>query len=543
MERKFDVIIIGGGPNGLTAGAYLSKAGLKVLVLERRHEIGGGLATEDVTMGGYYHNTHAIYMMMVDYAPAYQDLKLEETYNLAHIYPSLQLAMPLSNGDCICLYNDLDRTCNSLAKFSKKDADTYRELYTKFEGWMEDFLGPYTYCQPKPTLDMATQMEQHEMGKELFGLTEMTPLDFVRDSFTHENIQALMLNLICFWGLDPLQSGLGYLIPLYVNRSTKYRICKGGSHMLTQSLVKVIFENGGLVLTAQDIKRILVEDGGAVKGVAMNDGAVFEARVVISTLDIHQTFLRLIGEDKLDRDFAETLEPWMWEHWSFFSTHLALDEAPDFIASKGDPEINKALIYLFGAETVDEYLKHCKGIESKELDPSPVISASFPTVHDSLQCRHPGRHTGLIQEHVPYDLRNGGADRWYSMPFKEERSDRCIDVLTKYAPNINGETIRSRYISTPVDCENKFWDMVKGSTKQGQYHPLQMGYMRPNEYCSTHRSPIKGLYMGGACTYPGGTVLLGSGYLAADAVVEDLEIKKWWQEPEMVKKAKEKGFL
>src|SRR3989304_2974137 len=144
MERKFDVIIIGGGPNGLTAGAYLSKAGLKVLVLERRHEIGGGLATEDVTMGGYYHNTHAIYMMMVDYAPAYQDLKLEETYNLVHIYPSLQLAMPLSNGDCICLYNDLDRTCNSLAKFSKKDADTYRELYTKFEGWMEDFLGPYT---------------------------------------------------------------------------------------------------------------------------------------------------------------------------------------------------------------------------------------------------------------------------------------------------------------------------------------------------------------------------------------------------------------
>jgi len=118
--------------------------------------------------------------------------------------------------------------------------------------------------------------------------------------------------------------------------------------MLTQSLVKVIFENGGLVLTAQDIKRILVEDGGAVKGVAMNDGAVFEARVVISTLDIHQTFLRLIGEDKLDRDFAETLEPWMWEHWSFFSTHLALDEAPDFIASKGDPEINKALIYLLG---------------------------------------------------------------------------------------------------------------------------------------------------------------------------------------------------
>jgi phytoene dehydrogenase-like protein len=84
--------------------------------------------------------------------------------------------------------------------------------------------------------------------------------------------------------------------------------------------------------------------------------------------------------------------------------------------------------------------------------------------------------------------------------------------------------------------------MVKGSFKQGLYHPLQMGYVRPNEECSNHRSPIKGLYMGGSCTYPGGTVLLACGYLAADAVCEDLGIKKWWPEPEMIKKAREKGI-
>jgi|GEM_PF-6968879 len=96
-------------------------------------------------------------------------------------------------------------------------------------------------------------------------------------------------------------------------------------------------------------------------------------------------------------------------------------------------------------------------------------------------------------------------------------------------------------VSTPFDVKNKFSDMVRGSIKQGQYHPYQMGYNRPNPECSQHHSPIKGLYMGGACTYPGGTILLGSGFLAADAVCEDLGIKKWWGVPECVAKARAKG--
>src|SRR3990172_3408468 len=125
MEKTYDVIVIGGGPNGLTAAAYLAKAGLKVLVLEKRYEMGGGLATEEVTTAGFYHNTHAIYMMMTEYAPAYRDLKLEEQYGLKHIYPPLQHAMPFEDGSCLCLYNDLEKTCESIAKFSKKDADSY----------------------------------------------------------------------------------------------------------------------------------------------------------------------------------------------------------------------------------------------------------------------------------------------------------------------------------------------------------------------------------------------------------------------------------
>ena len=110
MAQSYDVIIIGSGPNGLAIGAYLSRAGQRVLLLERRFEAGGGLATEQVTLPEYYHNTHAIYKMMVDYAPIYRDFTLEETYGVEHIQPEVQVAMPFEDGRCLCIHRDVEKS-------------------------------------------------------------------------------------------------------------------------------------------------------------------------------------------------------------------------------------------------------------------------------------------------------------------------------------------------------------------------------------------------------------------------------------------------
>ncbi|MDM7998784.1 MAG: NAD(P)-binding protein, partial [Dehalococcoidia bacterium] len=109
MAQKFDFIIVGGGPNGLTIGAYLAKAGQKCLLLEKRFEVGGGLMTEQVTLPDFFHNTHAIYHMMVDYAPIYSDLNFDE-YLVRHIKPELQWALPLKDGRCLCIYTDVEKT-------------------------------------------------------------------------------------------------------------------------------------------------------------------------------------------------------------------------------------------------------------------------------------------------------------------------------------------------------------------------------------------------------------------------------------------------
>ena len=150
MENAYDVIIMGAGPNGLEAACYLSKAGLKVLVLERRYELGGGLATEEITLPGYFHNTHAIYMMMVDYAPLYKDFDLETAYKCSHIFPELQFTLPLSDGSAVCIYNDLEKTCRNFSQFSSHDAEGYRELHNLAKRCVDEFIAPATYVPPSP---------------------------------------------------------------------------------------------------------------------------------------------------------------------------------------------------------------------------------------------------------------------------------------------------------------------------------------------------------------------------------------------------------
>ena len=540
MEANYDVIIIGAGPNGLTAACYLSKAGQKVLMLEKRYELGGGLATEEITLPDYFHNTHAIYHLMADYAPPVTDLELAERYDLEYIHPQLEWAMPLSDGNSLCIYQDLEKTCHSIAKFSKKDADSYREVSQRFYNIVNDFIGPATYCDAMPPLEQVIELDKTEVGKDINELTEMTPEEIVNDLFEHDVVRTMMLYIACHWGLQYDASGVSYMVPLLINRATNYRLVRGGSHRLSNALTKYMLEYGGEILTSVRIKRIIV-DGGTAKGVELEDGTKYMAnKAVISTIDTHQTFLKLVGEDNLDSTLVEKIKAWEWEHWSLCHLHMALEEPPQFAAAANNPDINNAFIYVLGFENSEELKKNWDTIQKGELSDTAGFNCCFPSVHDPYQAP-PNRCSGLISQMAPYAL-NGDKEKWLRMKLKEERAEKQLAVLQKYAPNMTKDKVLWWNMTTPADIENKFVNMVQGSYKQGAYDSLQMGYLRPNDDCPNHRTPIKNLYLGGASSYPGGLVTFGPGYGTANVVAEDIGAKKWWPEPEHVTAARAKGM-
>jgi phytoene dehydrogenase-like protein len=542
MAQSYDVIIIGSGPNGLATAAYLSKAGQKVLLLEKRFEAGGGLATEQVTLPDYFHNTHAVYKMMVDYAPVYSDFEFEEKYGVKHIFPELQVAMPLADGRCLCLYRDLEKSCASIAKFSAKDAESYRAIYHRFDEMMRNILAPQTYVPMEAAPMMAAKAEQTELGRELSAYAEKTPEEIVCELFEDEQVRTLMLYLACHWGLDYSQSGVSYMVPIYLNRMVNFRLTAGGSHRVSNALLKSIFEHGGQIRTSAQIERILLQDGAAV-GVELDDGQQLMAeKAVVSTIDIHQTFLKYVGEDQLESDFTDMIHSWQWEKWSLCDLHLALAEPPHFNAAESQPDIDQAFIYVLGYECLDDLRAHWDAMQNGELPASAGFNCSFPSVHDPFQAP-PGRASGLISQMAPFDRSDGGSETWLNRGVRQEAVERLLSVLARYAPNVGGGNTLWTYLTTPADIQNKFANMVKGSYKQGAYHPLQMGYLRPNQDCSQYRTPVKNLYLGGASAAPGGMVLFGPGYNCANAIAEDFGIEKWWTELEYVTAARENGYI
>jgi phytoene dehydrogenase-like protein len=544
-ELEFDGIIIGAGPNGLALGGYMAKAGLKVLVLERRYEIGGGLATEHLTLPGLLIDSHAIYHMMVEYAPPLKDLELDKIYDLEWIYPDLQVVMPFSDGTYLALYKDPEKSYHSIKQFSTKDADAFLDFANWSQQAMDLFLAPATYINPMPSIDQAALLEANEITRRDDELTGYTPQQIVDNLFENDRVRALFLYLATMWGMDYDLEGLGYLVPLMINRGWHFRLCKGGSHHLAHLMGKYISENGSRVLTGQILKRIIVKDGEA-KGVEMADGTIIKAnKFVASSLNPHQTFLQLVGEEHLDSELATRIQEWQYSDWSFFTVHMAQIEPPRFKIAESNPELNNALIYIVGYESEADLINHFEATKRGELFDGG-FNCCFPSVHDpSRVSRRPNsvvKHIGLISmECAPYSLKDSGPEAWYRV--RRDYAERCKSTLQKYAPNMTTDNIVWDYISTPLDTEHKFPNMKQGCFKGGAYLPLQMGYFRPNEYCSHHDTPVNKLYLCGSSSHSGGMILFGPAFCAAEKIAADLGIDKWWPEPDCVTTARKANLF
>jgi phytoene dehydrogenase-like protein len=513
-----------------------------VLLIERRHETGGGLVSEDFS--AFRFNLHAIYMMMMDVMPPYDDLDLYAE-GCVYLQPEVQVSLLTRDGKALTLYRDLDRSVESIRKFSPKDAERFRDVHLESKELSFGAIIPLTYTLPVPTLDFVDMLQKSDVGQKILDIGEKTPREIV-DEWGFENplLQTLILHLVCMWGLEPDVSGVGFLVPLYLNRMLNMSLIKGGSHRLSSALQRAIIASGGDVLESYTVTKIVVEDGiatGVEVGLtnAEEQGRKnFEAKVVITSTDPLTTFTKLITEEimaPISMGCVETAKQWEWEHWSLFGLHLALKERPQFRAADFDPAVNDAFIKIIGYDSPDDFLSHLNGLGTGELGTAGHITVTSDL--DPLQAPldvQSGVATVRFEALAPYEAKEG---KWDDIA--ASYGDRLISMIQEYAPNVDRGKIIRRYDNSPAYIEQKFANMVRGSFKHGAYKATQMGYMRPNIECSGYRTPVKNLYLCGASTYPGGMVLLGGGYNAARVVAEDMGIDPWWSEPDYIVKARE----
>ena len=519
-ESDWDAVIIGAGPNGLITAAYLARAGLKVALVERRYEIGGGLATEEILYPGFYSNIHAIYHLMVDFMPAIKDFDMER-HGLVWIKPNLQTAMVFEDGGSLLLTRMIEDTIDSFHKFSHKDAVAFGKLMRNWRRIVSEILAPATYIPSMAPIDLTVAMQRTEVGREMLELVEQSPLEIINNNFENDRIKAFLLYISCMWGLDPRETGIGFYVPLLIDRGMNKCYLHGGSHKLAGALSREIVRAGGTILESSDVVKIN-RHNGSVSGVELMEGRTLNSDVVISSLDPHTTFFDLMDKKKLPADLKESVERWKYDKWSFNTLHVASKEAPHYACE--DPWVDESFMTIFGFESTKQLLAHWDNVVAGKIDKNSFGGhATCESFLDSHLVRKPGNHVSFFQIHAPYDIKDGWDKRG------PEIKEAMLVKWEKAAPNMKRENIVMAKQETPADIEIRFPNMRRGSIKHGDYTPIQMGCFRPNEDCSKHGTPIKGLYLCGASTYPGGLVLGGPGYLAANRVAEDLGVKKWWK--------------
>ena len=526
MASEFDAVIIGSGQHGLILGTYLAKAGLSVLVSERRLIYGGGLNTTEATKPGFYHNLHAINHFHIEHTPWYRDLELSE--KVPYITPRYEFGQPHKDGSALVFGRDLEETLANIARFSERDAQTFRDWNAKAERITRDIFLPERYAEPLTAEERADILGQSEIGRSFLDICNRQPFEVVDELFENEHVKLLFLfkvSLFGTWLTDTMNktSPMGSVIRAF-DLETGYQLCKGGSFNLARGLMERFIEAGGTFWNQAHAERIVIE-GGRATGVEFADGRVAKAgQLVASTIDVHQTFEDLIGRDQLPEVMKAKLDGFKYTDWTLFGLHLALEEAPRFTASDFDENLQYTQKWSIGADNIGDLTSAFADIKANKV-PDIIQFGSGPLSTLDPSLAPPGKHNTYIWHVVPKDPDLGcqSYDQW-----KVEFADKCLDTFAAYAPNMTRSNILGSYIYTPQDYTEEILNMRSGD--------IFMGALSADQVMDRHfgyRTPFDNLYMAGSATHPGGAISGGAGYICAGLIADELGLRKWWSQEDL----------
>jgi phytoene dehydrogenase-like protein len=520
----YDAIIIGGGHNGLVNAAYLARAGKRVLVLERRHVLGGATVTEEIFPGFKY--TVLSYVVSLLRPEIIRELDLP-SHGL-EILPLESTVTPLPNGDYLGRWADHDQTRRELYRHSPRDADAYDD-YGKLMYHLAYAVKPIVgMVPPDPTslsvkdLRGLLKVGKHfrSLGEEqfhaLFKLMTMSSSDFLDEWFETVPLKATMsASGIIGTFLGPRSPGTAYvLLHHYMGELDgafrAWGFARGGTGAIAESIAGAARRFGAEIRTEAGVAQVTVKDGRAT-GVVLDNGDEISARVVVSGLDPKQTFLNLVEANQLPGDFVDTIRRFKIRG-SSGKVNLSLSELPNFTCLPGvGPHLRGAISI---SPSVDYIERAYDDAKYGDFSRRPYMDIIIPSMIDPGMAP-PGKHVmSIFVQYAPSDLTGG-----WNETKREAFGDAVIDTLSQYAPNLPS-AILHRQVMTPWDMERDM-GLTQGNIFHGELSLHQLFFLRPAPAWCDYRTPIKDYYQCGSGTHPGGGISGWSGRLAALNVLKD----------------------
>ena len=521
---SYDAIVVGGGHNGLVNGAYLAKAGLRTLILERRPFVGGAAITEEVVPGFSF--TTFSYALSLLRPEIIHELDLVRHGFMPLMMPSS--FHPTEDGDYLLLGDDHDLNVAEIRRHSPHDADAYTRYHYDLDRVVQaiqplfDNPPPNVFGKdPEDQADVAWLLDHlggiergvmHDAVRLLTGSAS----DWLDDYFTHEAVKGYHASSSIIGSkVGPMSQGSGLVLLFHKmgehdGHLGSWAFHKGGNGGFTQVLARAAVACGAEIRLEAPVTSVTTHEG-RVTGVALEDGTELSAPVVVSALDPRRTFLELVEPRELPGDLVENIERFRFQGTSA-KVNFALDGLPSYPALPDRPDIFGGFVNI--GPTLEYVERAFDDAKYGWYSSRPFIDAAIQSVVDP-DMAPPGKHVmSCFVQYAPYHLKGGDWDAE-----REPFGDTVQAVIESHFPGF-GELVLHREVVTPLDIE-RVTGLSEGNIFAGEFLAPQMYFFRPAPGWSQYATPIDGYYQCGSGTHPGGCVMGSPGKLAAQRILRD----------------------
>lgn len=517
MSNRYDVVTVGSGHNGLVAAAFLAKAGKRVLVLERNPHLGGGVITSEIAAPGYFHDWHSAVHVLIQANPLIRndELGLVSRFGLEYVHPDAIVSTVFDDGDFIVTHADLDKTCQSIARVSPRDAEAYRRFAEQSAAILPLMLQGM-FVPPPPQGVFWALLDQSQEGRVLMHVMQKSMLDIVDELFTHDKVKIHLLKCAAELLIGPDEKGTGAFIFNMAGfaHTFPWGVPVGGSGALVQSLVRCLQSHGAELRTDAEVEKVLTS-GGRTTGVRLRSGEVIAADVVIG--QIHPW---LLGEtvEGLDPGISARARDTKTAAFTLMSGMYALKQAPRFNVPE---EASQVALMNIAPASMEAYLRVFDDLRYGDLPTTPVMA-----IHDHAQWdakrAPPGGGTLTVAAFCPYALREGGAAGWDDR--KEVWHDHLDRLVSQVCTNLDADNLAGAAYLSPVDATRHSPTFQHGDVGGVGKAFYQIGGHRPTPELAQYAVPgADGLYLTGTFMHPPGGVT-GGGRATAVKMCDDLGI-------------------